>query len=278
MPRKSVLDRYELFVAAAILGAHANTLNQGFRQYYVRFLIEIFTNWVDSAEENPTLPVQNTQVGRYLDSLVDEGFARKFLKDSHPLYRLTRTGLIELIGRVVDKPFYPKKIHFYFVFYFISSYRVRIIELVRAEGTRFPYALQAELESLLDPDVLIDRQMEYASRELKKLNKRIDEQKNTSVLVKSLLQQNKPFNEILLTVERRFPYALNTEKRYSEVFAMGTERQSIWELHQGNERRSEHIWMPSRRLLIQHIEELNRLREWFKKDQQELERKKTARR
>ena len=278
MARKSVLERYELFVAAAILGSHANTLNKGFRLFYVRFLIEIFTNWVSSAEETPTLPVQSTQVGRYLDALVDEGFARKFIRDSHPLYRLTRTGLIDLISRVVDKPFYPNKIHFYFVFYFISSYRIRIIELVRLEGKRFPYALQAELESLLDPEVLIDRQMEYATRELKRLNKRVEEQKSTSVLVKSLIKQGASFHDILGQVERRFPYALNTEKRYSEVFAMGTERQSLWELHLGNERRTEHIWMPARRLLIQHIEELNRLRDWFRKDQAELERRKAAKR
>ena len=120
MARHSLLDRYETFVSCAVLGAHVNGRARGFRQNDVRFMIEVFTNWVESAEENPSLPVQNTQISRYLDNLIDEGFARAVSEKSFPRYRLTRTGVIEMMSRIVHRPYFNQREHFYFVFYFIE--------------------------------------------------------------------------------------------------------------------------------------------------------------
>ena len=168
MRRGTVFRQYELFVAAATLAAHASAQELGYRQRDVRFLIELFTNWVESTLESDVLRVNNTQVSRYLDDLADEGYARRSLVNSRPRYRLTRTGLIELLGRIVEQPALMQPAHFCFLYYFIVNYRPKIEELIKQEGKKFPLALKLEVESLLEANTFVEQQLVLAERELKK--------------------------------------------------------------------------------------------------------------
>ncbi|MCB0343808.1 MAG: hypothetical protein KDD66_01755 [Bdellovibrionales bacterium] len=260
MARHSLLDRYETFVSCAVLGAHVNGRARGFRQNDVRFMIEVFTNWVESAEENPSLPVQNTQISRYLDNLIDEGFARAVSEKSFPRYRLTRTGVIEMMSRIVHRPYFNQREHFYFVFYFIDTYKPQLIRLVKREGSRFPFSLQVELDSLLDVNMLLDRQLEYAQRAIHKLNRRIEEAQKTARTVRRLVTAGTEYSELLEELEREAPMDLTTSRRYTELYARVTERQGIWEMTIGNDRRVSLVWMPARRQLEQHILELEHLK------------------
>lgn len=260
MSRKALLDRYNEFVAGATLGAHANSLGQGFRQNDVRFILEIFTNWVASAEGQTSLPVQNTQIARYLDALAEEGFARKTAKQNKPFYKVTRAGLIELITRLVSGEHYNPREYFYFVYYMVTSYRSRIIELVRREGSRFPYSMQLELESLLSPETLLERQLAYTRRTLAGLEKRIRDSKSIETIIADLQKDGKDFKEIVNYIDRRHPFGLSGERRYSEVLQAGTERQRLWEMTVGNAKRMELIMKPSCNLLRAHLHELEELK------------------
>ena len=260
MARNSLFDRYEAFVASAVIGAHANTLNQGFRQYDVRFLLEIFTNWVECSEASASLPIQNTQVSRYLETMVKDGFARKLAKEGRPLYRLTRVGLLELISRIVEQDHFHAKEHFFFALCIVRSYRSRLTALVKNEGKRFPYSLQVELESLLDPVNFIDRQLDRAKRELRKLNKRIEAVLAGGDLAQDLAGKGRGIAEIASEVERFYPFGVNTERRYSEVFSQGTERQLLWEMTEGNKVRSQFLWEPSVRQLGLFFDQLSSLK------------------
>ncbi|MDC0357580.1 hypothetical protein OAO01_02100 [Oligoflexia bacterium] len=260
MPRTSLFDRYDTFIAASVLAAHSTTLKKGFRQYDVRGFIEIFTNWIDFGEDYSSLPVQNTQIARYLETLVNEGLARKITSPTaRPLYRVTRTGLIELVARVVSKPHYSKYQHFYFVYYFIGNYHPRITYIVKSEGQRFPYSLQLELEALLDSEALLNRQLTYAKNELKKIERRTKQLKRTSQVVTQLAKRGVEFSEILEHSDQLQPFGLTTHRRVSELL-FGTEKQALWEMTIGDTQRIKQMWNPARRMLLLHIDELEKLK------------------
>ncbi|MCB0340092.1 MAG: hypothetical protein KDD53_10835 [Bdellovibrionales bacterium] len=260
MTQQSLLQRYEPFVCAAILGAHANTLAGGFRQYDVKVFVEVFTNWIDFSEDYASLPIQNVQIARYLQKLVDDGFARSLSGHPRPRYRLSRTGLIELISRLVGRAHFTRFEHFSFVYFIVSSYRKRIIDLVKKEGARFPYSLQLEIESLLDLDAIVERQIEFTHRELRKLDKRIEEQKKTKEFAENLIKQNVSLGELVSAVDKLFPFGINTFRRYSEILNLGTEKQVIWELTVGSVRRATEIWVPAREALALELKNLQALR------------------
>ncbi len=260
MARHSLLDRYETFVSCAVLAAHVNGRAKGFRQHDVRFMIEVFTNWVESAEENPSLPVQNTQVLRYLDNLIEEGFVKVVSQKSFPRYRLTRTGVLEMMTRIVDRPYFNQKEHFYFVFYFIDTYKPQLIRIVKREGKRFPFSLQVELDSLLDVNMLLDRQLEHAQRTMHKLDRRIAEAEKTARTVRKLVKEGTDYSQLLEELEREAPMDLTTSRRYTELYSRVTERQGIWEMTIGNDRRISLVWLPARRQVEQHILELEHMR------------------
>ncbi len=255
---RSLFGRYELFIAAACVGAHANE-SEGFRQREVRFLSELFLNWVENGIHKSSLQLQNTQIARYLDHLVAEGFARKISREKHPRYRLTRVGLLELVSRMAETPREKREGSFFFLFYFIKNYGPRIFELVRKEGGQFPSALRIELEALLDAKQLLAREIRETKREMEKLAARSDDARNSSSLCTRLHHGNSRFEEIVKELENRFPYDLNSQKPLSElIFSLPPEARR-WELEVGNLCRAAEIWDPERRLLDSYLKELSKL-------------------
>jgi len=266
--RKTFLDRYSIFLAAAVMGAHGITKNNEFRQYDVRNMIEIFTHWATTTEEPSTFTIQNTQVARYLEGLAKEGFARRADNRSFPYYRLTRVGLLELLTRVVGQPYLSPREHFYFVFFFVEAYRSRIIAFVRNVGPRFPYSLQLELETLLNPETLLDKQLEHAQRQLRKLERRIDEHTKIPKLARKLLSEGKGYEDIRNSVDKTFPFSFLDHRRFIDVFSRGTERQGLWEMQVGSAKRTQDIWKPTRELLLCHIKQLKKLKETVLREDQ----------
>ena len=62
--KDNLLNRYGVLVAPAILGAHASAPDGiGFRQRDVRWLLECFVNWTESAFGE--FELKNTQIHRY---------------------------------------------------------------------------------------------------------------------------------------------------------------------------------------------------------------------
>lgn len=259
MAHDSRFERYEIFTATAVVGAHANNPTAGFRHKDVKFLIELFSNWLMTSHLEPVLSVQNTQVARYLKDLVDEGYARKVTRSTYPQYRLSRTGLIELVSRLVSREYFPDRDHFFFLYYFIKNYRPRLEELVKAEGKQFPIALKLELDTLLDVKALVARELAAAERELKKLEVRIEDAKNTSALVTRLTKDEYSFSAIVQEAQRLYPYELNTQKPLTELISELPPEMQRWEMEYGNMHRAREMWGPSQALLVAYIHELRKL-------------------
>ncbi|MGZ5278780.1 MAG: hypothetical protein ACXWC9_02485, partial [Pseudobdellovibrionaceae bacterium] len=166
---------YRLYFVAAILGAHSNFSNEGFRQKDVRFFIGLFFNWMDSTTKGVDDKIHNTQVSRYLEALVSDGYAVKLGRGRTPRYQLTRTGLLEMVGQLGQVPVGAPLERFFFVFYFMRTYGARLTELVAQKENRIPKSFQIELQSLLDTNELLNQQIRYVQLEIRKLEVRLQD-------------------------------------------------------------------------------------------------------
>ena len=260
MSGTSVIDRHEPFIAVAVLTAHQVNLKRGFRQAETRRYLDRWMYWQNLIEDRGPIKIQNTQISRYLSSLVNEGYATKKAEGKQALYRLTRPGIVEMLTRLVGHPYYERREHFFFVYMMVKAYRQQLVKLVQNEGKYFPQALQAHLNVLLDPEILLEDQINHIKRELSKLDKRLTEQRETLELAEKYFKLGKSHTEVLAELDKRFPVGLNPLRRYSVLDDEGTERQRAWELTRGTASRLGYLWLPARKTLQHYLDELIALR------------------
>lgn len=261
MPRKSLLDRYETYVAAAILGAQGNTRERGFRQYDVRFFIEIFTNWMAPFEGKSTLFVQNNQIARYLQAMVDEGLARKRDENGKPFYNLTKNGVFEMLRRLLQfRPEAPRE-QVFFVVYCVLAYEQRMHDLFRSQVTKFPQALRMELEEMTDPTEIINHQIERTKREIHLLDRRLEDIGKVRALVKTRLEKGEDYSSIVNEVDKIGFFGQTSQRLFAEVFQVSSDKQGIWEMDRGNKLRALTMWDSAYEVLELHLKRLQFLRE-----------------
>lgn len=259
MKYDSVLARSELFLITGVIAAHASAQGQPFRQRDIKFLVELFSNWVVSSSREAALPVQNTQIARFIEYLQSEGYARRISRRGRPTYRLTRVGLIDLLARIVQKEYFNTREQFFFLYYFVKNYRPRLEILVESEGKLFPTALRIELEGLLDTRALLQRERSAAIAELERQKRRIRDARNSSKHLEAGLKQGLEFEQVVSEIERLFPYELNSQKPLSELIAGIPKDQQRWELGPGNNMRAEQIWEPLKALMSTYISQIEHL-------------------
>lgn len=256
MPADSLLSRYEVFVSTAVVAAHTSAKGSGFRQRDVRFFIELFTNWVELQLPNRALTVQNTQVQRYLNSLSEDGFLRKLSRGKHPVYRLTRVGLLELVSRAVMPKQPLGREHFYFLAYYVRHYRPLIEALIKSEGRQFPYALKIELDALFDLEALLGREIERVKQAIKFLEIRVSDNLALSKMAEEMNRRGAKEEEVLKEIERLYPYEFNSQKSFSELILELPEGMRRWELEGGAKFRALQIWRPMCEDLKAYLAEL----------------------
>lgn len=253
--KASYFNSLEVLTGAATIAAHANAASDYFRQKNVRFLIELFFNWT----EEGIVQINNTQVLRHLQNLVDDGLAKKSIKAKHPRYRLTRPGLLEIVRRLTDNPAVESPAQFLFLYYFIRSYGPRITELVENEGSDFPTAIKLEIASLLDSAKLLNTEIESVKLKIRKLTERIKEVEKAHYLTKSLLKKGKSVPEVVRQINSNFPYSLNSQKPLTELFSELPVDGGRWELEQGNIQRVNVLWKNSKTMKENYLQLLERL-------------------
>ena len=243
----------------ALLGAQANYGEKGFRQRDFKFLVEFFSNWMDFWFPDRVLTLHNTQVMRYLDDLIKEGFAQGFTRQGQKFYRLTRVGLITLIQKLVRrKPRLPIE-EFYFVFHVLETYGQTIAEMIRAQGEQFPAALRIEIESALDLRKFIEAHIDYVELEIKKLKQRVADSQAVTLMVHQMKKQGRSIDEMVGEVETKYPYDLNSQKPLSKLFKDVPVPLRVFFLETANIKRGSQIWNPVCAALESHLESLKRL-------------------
>lgn len=255
----SHLLRHELYISCACVASHATYGSSGFRQRDVRFMLELFSNWSENFRQPGLLRVQNTQLMRYLAQLARQGYAQNLSRSRTPRYRLTRVGLLELVTRIVDPNNSGGMANFPLAYYFIANYKARIETLIKSEGAHFPYSLKIELDALLNPQVLLDKEFERTHLELKRVEQRIEQATEASQLVLQMQRRGDNTQEIIQAVQKRYPYDLNSQKPLSQLMAEIVPEQRLWELNTGNVNRARQIWHSKRvtfRAYLGYLKEL----------------------
>lgn len=264
MARDNLSSRHELFFVTALLATHASYSANGFRIRDVQFFIGLFSNWIECSIESDVLAPQAVQVNRYLDGLIRDSLAKRGVRQGVPHYRLTRTGVIELLNRAVRRRFLHQREGFFFIVSYLASYGERIMALAQQETRPFPPALKMELEFLLDPVPLIDREIELVDGEIRKLSKRIEDALKGSAMVEKNLLRGVALEENIKEVQRLYPYELNSLKPLSELMKNIQPDQRAWELTAGAKIRVDMTWKPALSNLVNHRKELVRLKEIVK--------------
>ncbi len=254
-----IFSSYRSFFVAASLGAHSNFYTTGFRQKDVRFLLGLFLNWMDSTTKGVDESIHKTQIARYLNSLVKDGFAERLAQTSPPRYLLTRAGLLELVRQLTKMPILAPIELFFFVQVFVRTYGERIKELVTQKENRLPRAYQVELEALLDLREIFNQQIRALQLEIRKLDERISETKGAHELAQKLVRKGASSEEIIRSVVEHHPYDLNSHKPMTELFHEVPPHLRIWELTTANENRAQFLWIPTREFLNNYIKQLQDL-------------------
>jgi hypothetical protein len=258
MKYDSAISRLEIFVGSGVLAAHASHSEKGFRQRDARFFVELFVNWAEDLGPSGRT-IQNTQLSRYIEGLVREGYARRLSARGAPLYRLTRIGLLEILTRIASPSPSVTPSHFLFLVCFIRSYKYRIEALIAAEGHQFPVALKLELAALLDVDELIRSERKRVKHAIMRIERRIDDALGTSELARHRLASRVPFEDVVREAEAKYPYELNSMKPLSELISSLVPDQRRWELEEGNTIRAKTIWKPQQAMLEEYLRQLQSL-------------------
>jgi len=259
--KDSAAKRHDLLIAASTIGCHASSGKGGFRQRDLKRMLQFSGSWAYPEFDEGGVPVENTQIRRYLDGLVSEGFARRNARGDQPKYSLTRIGLIELVSTMVDRGFFYNKEEFFYLYFIVRDYQYGLKRVIEREGAKLSYATRLELEELFNSKAVVKRQLYYARREVKKSKKRISDQKELAAFVSQSVRNELPFDELVSLVDQRFPYCFNTALPFTQFISNLTQKQIIWELTNGCLKRCEHIWKPALEALELHVAQLERLLE-----------------
>ena len=248
-PKKTYLDRHRILFHAATIAAHARFLKDGFRQKDLRFLIELFSNWLEISLDGSSLEIENTQIARYLGGLIGGGWAKQ-TGSTIPRYRLTRDGLVEQLSRLVNRPHWWPIEDYWFIVYFLDSYRERINALIVQAGPLYTGPMKLAIQQLLDVRRFSQRQDELLTMEIAKLELRISDTRKTMALVRDGKAKGKSTEAILEEIQQKVPYQLNNQKPMRELFKETPDENWLWEMEIGSHNRTTRIWMPSREMLI----------------------------
>ena len=259
MRRNSLFESHSIFADAALVAAHANAEDEGFRQRDFKFLIELFSNWMDATLEGQSLVVHNTQSLRLLEESTRLGYLKKIVRVRAPRYVLTPTGLIETCRRMVTRSYIGRLEEFFFLYFFVSTYRDRIAALTEGKSMTFARSLKVELEHVLNPAALLRTQTELVKKEIEKLDVRVKEGFSAASLARDGFSSGKNLDQVVGDIQRHFPYELNNQKPLHELMGGLPAAVRKWELEEGPKKRSEKLWSPSREMLKYYLKVLESL-------------------
>jgi hypothetical protein len=260
MRKDSAQRNYNIYIQSALLACHANHGLDGFRPKQFKFYLEIITNWMEYFFDGPGLDLQNTQVIRILDSMVEKSSLKVNKEKSYSLYQFTPAGLLDSVNEIVKVSTMGNLEEFFFKHHFVSFYKDQIGRLIKEESAYLPKSYEIEIKHLLNPDNLLEAQIELVEIEIEKLTFRIEDGIKQTRFTDNLLSQKMSLNDILNAVEKHHPYQLNYQKNMKELFLEMNENMKKIELVQAPASRVETLWKPILSYLTGYLNNLKELR------------------
>ncbi|MCJ8276616.1 MAG: hypothetical protein HRT44_03390 [Bdellovibrionales bacterium] len=246
----------DLILNISTLGAHSNFKGQGFKQKDLRFLAELFTNWVD-VFLSPEIPSwHNTQALRHLEKLNKKGWAHSQVTGKQKRYTLTRIGLLEIVHSISDNNGYADIRYTLLSYYFIRAYKKRIMSLIEAEGSGFSKAVQMEILHLFDEKQFLLNQINELDQQIKRLEIRVDETNKAFNLALKLNNSGEKVDDIINSISKLHPYELENQKPMGELLKEIDPEQRLWEATEGNRHRADILWQTQLNVLKDHRKHL----------------------
>ena len=226
------------------LAAHTQGEKKGFRQKDVRFFAELFSNWIQLGGMGAVFYMHNTQILRYLSSLVSDGQAKIISRTKPPVYRLNRAGLFTILSEIVNKSYLTERSECMLVWYFLKSYSSQIKDILTKAGTEFSKAHKLEMEELLNIDEFLKKQIQFTIYEIARLQLRVTAAEEMSKSVEKLLKEGTSVSDCISHVAKNYPYELNSQKSFDELLNNLPEDVMYWELLHGGHLKAQGIFEP----------------------------------
>lgn len=237
-------------VACALLAAHVQWEERGFRQKDVRFLVELLTSWRWSAEERRLRPpLHNTQILRVLRHHFELGWIKSSAGKKRTRFYLTRSGFMGFLSHLYDVALESDFATYSFLSYILQSYKERLLKLIHREGTSLPLPQRLEVERLLDGKAHQALRQKRMRDRLQYWQRRIKENETIVALVRERIGEGNSIEKIVQEIERRYPYEMNFAKPLTAFISEVPKDLQQWELTEGQLRRAKMIWATNAKLL-----------------------------
>ena len=238
------LSDIPFFLIPAALAAHTQSELSGFRQRDVRFFSELFSNWVQFGGLGAIYSIHNTQVLRFLRSLCEDHNAKMVSRGKVPKYRLTRSGVFNLISFMVNRSYLNNKAECLLSCYFLKSYAEQLKVQVATSAQDFSKAHRIEIEALLDLSKFVERQISLIDNEVVRLTERIKAAKEIDLDYQGLKERGLSLEGIAKQIGVKHPYELNSMKNFSELLQSLSNDVLEWEVSKGFALRSILVFSP----------------------------------
>lgn len=258
MRKGSTGNQYIKLFYSAIIATWLNREEKGFRQKDVHFYLDLIIDWLESAPFAKNITIQNTQLMRFLDLLVERQWLTK-KDEGHPVYFFNNKHCMELLRETLSSsPEDPYEI-FFLQFHLATVYRSSLSEMLFIRGVELSHGQKIDLEHLLDEKFLLRNQKERIELEIKKLSQRQKEVYKMIDLAKDELNKHNDPIQAASKIEEKYPYQLQYQKSMSKAFMDVHPKLRANELTLHSELRIKTLWGPMEEFLRAYLQILNRL-------------------
>lgn len=243
---------------SAITAAWLNREEKGFRQKDVHFYVDLLIDWMESSPFSKNLVIQNTQLMRFLEQLVEKQW---LIKKSHtyPVYFFNNKFFMDLIRETLSSSDNDPYEIFFLQFHLASVYRESLSEMLFIRGVELTRGQKIDLDHLLDEKYLLRNQKERVELEIKKIALRQKEISRMINLATEELSKNPDAVEAAKKIETKYPYQLQYQKSMSKAINDIHPKLRALELTVHSEKRMNTLWTPMENYLRGYLDVLEKM-------------------
>lgn len=243
---------------AALIATWLNREEKGFRQRDVKFYHDLIIDWMETSPSAKNYTIQNTQMMRFLESLVKKQWLLK-KKGTTPYYTFNNKYFMDLIKESLsiseDDPYDL----FFLQFHLASVYKETLSELLFIRGIELSRGQKMDLEHLFNSKLLLRSQKERIEIEINKLDLRKKEVEKMIEFAKQDLASGSDAMDVVGKIEKKYPYQMQYQKSMSKTFADLHPKLRILELTSNSEKRLKTLWDPTENYLRGYLKTLEEL-------------------
>ena len=230
----------QTLLEAALIASYGVGRQGIFRQRDLRFFYDLFSNWIDPVPgSTQRQPVQNTQIARFIESLVREQLVEK--KKQAKRFTISLRSIPQLIRRFLERDYTDRPELAFFVFLFCKFYFIPYIEKNITETHRRFHVGLKRLLDLANPGLFIEAQLFFVDERLRGFERVFAIQEETGSYIAErtgTISQDEWLDE----VESEVSFFLHSEKPLQKILKRGDKDRIDWEARHGRIERMQLLW------------------------------------